>query len=146
MVLAMPDGLLAYGIGPTALAIDCEEWKISFITPSGGGVSSEFNLPDLALIAARLPDALIACCDPTGLDNGGQIVGGIHVSQLRHRLIELRPPGPAGSVDCTVCLPLRQALQFVAEVAGLLARRVEAHELAIAELNQTLAQPVEAQA
>jgi hypothetical protein len=142
-VLAMPHGLMAHGIAATTFLIDMEAGELSFLAP-GGGVSVEFSLADLALVAARLPAVVIACCEPTGLDDRGQNVGGILVRRLAHGLIELAPTGPSGSVDCAVALPIRTALQFVAEVTGLLARRFEARQLAITELNNTLAQPVEA--
>jgi len=145
MVLAMPDGLLIYGVGPVSIALDCEDGTLSFITPTGGGATTDFSLADLAQLAGRLPGAVIATCAPDHhRDARGQNIGAVSVTALAHGLIELRPPGPAGSVDCAVVLPIRTALQFVAEVAGLLARRVEAHQLAIAELNHNLAQPVEA--
>ena len=146
-VWATPDVLLAYGVGPVSLALDCEDGTLSFITPTGGGATTAFSLADLAQLAGRLPGAVIATCAPDHhRDDRGQNIGAITVTALGHGLIELRPSGPSGSVDCAVALPIRTALQFVAEVAGLLARRVEAHQLAIAELNHNLAQPVEAQA
>ena len=141
MVLAMPDGLLVYGVGPVSIALDCEDGTLSFITPTGGGATTDFSLADLAQLAGRLPGAVIATCAPDHRrDDRGQNIGAVSVTALAHGLIELRPTGPSGSADCAVALPLRQALQFVAEVAGLLARRVEAHQLAIAELNHSLAQ------
>jgi hypothetical protein len=140
-VWATPDVLLVYGVGPTSIAIDCEDGTLAFVTPTGGGATTDFNLADLAQLAGRLPGAVIATCAPDHRrDDRGQNIGAVSVTALAHGLIELRPTGPSGSVDCAVALPLRQALQFVAEVAGLLARRVEAHQLAIAELNHSLAQ------
>ena len=138
-VLAMPHGLMAHGIGATTFLIDMEAGELSFLAPTGG-VSVEFTLADLALVAGRLPAVVIACCEPgPNADEFGHSVGGIHVTRLRHGLIELRPGGPSGGDSCAVALPIRQALQLVAEVTSLLARRVEFHQLAVKELNGALA-------
>ena len=138
-VLAMPHGLIAHGIAATTFLIDFEAGELSFLAP-GGGVSVEFTLADLALLAGRLPAVVIACCEPDpGADEFGRSIGGVHVTRLRHGLIELRPGGPSSREDCAVALPIRQALQLVAEVVALLARRVEHHQLAVKELNSSLA-------
>ena len=139
LVQAMPHGLLAHGIGATTFLIDFEAGELSFLGPTGA-LSVEFTLSDLALLAGRLPAVLIACCEPgPGSQDFGHSVGGIHVTRLRHGLIELRPGGPSGGDSCAVALPLRQALQLAAEMVALLARRVEHHQLAVAELNSSLA-------
>ena len=138
-VLAMPHGLIAHGIAATTFLIDMEAGELSFLAPTGG-VSVEYTLADLALVAARLPAVVIACCEPgPNADEFGRSVGGIHVTRLRHGLIELRPGGPSGGDSCAVALPIRQALQLTAEVVALLARRVEFHQLAVKELNGALA-------
>jgi len=138
-VLAMPHGLMAHGIAATTVLIDMEAGELSFLAPTGG-VSVEFSLADLALVSARLPAVVIACCEPgPNADEFGRSVGGIHVTRLRHGLIELRPGGPSGGDSCAVALPIRQALQLTAEVVALLARRVEFHQLAVMELNGALA-------
>jgi hypothetical protein len=138
-VLAMPHGLMAHGIAATTFLIDMEAGELSFLAP-GGGVSVEFTLADLALIAGRLPTVVIACCDNSlNPDEFGHSIGGVHVTRLRHGLIEIRPGGLSGGDSCAVALPIRQALQLVAEVLALLARRVEHHQLAVKELNGALA-------
>jgi len=138
-VLAIPHGLMAHGIAATTFLIDMEAGELSFLAPTGG-VSIEFSLADLALLAGRLPAVVIACCAPgPNADEFGHSVGGIHVTRLRHGLIELRPGGPSGGDSCAVALPIRQALQLVAEATSLLARRVEFHQLAVKELNGALA-------
>jgi hypothetical protein len=138
-VLAMPHGLMAHGIAANTLLIDFEAGELSFLAPTGG-VSVEFTLADLALLAGRLPAVVIACCDNSlNPDEFGHAIGGVHVTRLRHGLIELRPGGPSGGDSCAVALPIRQALQLVAEVTSLLARRVEFHRLAVKELNGALA-------
>jgi hypothetical protein len=147
-VIALPHGLMAHGIGATTFLIDFEAGELSFLAPTGG-VSVEFTLADLALLAGRLPAAVIACCEPgPNADEFGNAIGGVHVTRLRHGLIELRPGGPSGGDSCAVALPIRQALQLVAEVVALLSRRVEHHQLAVKELNSSLAssRPVEQEA
>ena len=138
-VQAMPHGLLAHGISCASFLIDCEAGELSFLAPAGG-VSVELTLADLALLAGRLPAVTIACCEPgPGSQDSGHCIGGVHVTRLRHGLIELRPGGNGGPDACAVALPLRQALQLAAEMVALLARRVEHHQLAVAELNSSLA-------
>lgn len=141
-VWAMEPGLLVYGIGPTNLSIDCEESQISFQAP-GGSAAAELTFDDLADLSGRLGGAVLACCGPANVGPITQAAGPIRVSRLAPGLVELAPTGQS-CADCAVALPLRQALQFAAEVAGLLARRFKARQLAITELNNNLAQPVEA--
>ena len=144
-VMALPHGVMAHGIAATTFLIDMEAGELSFLAP-GGGVSVEFTLADLALLAGRLPAVVIACCEPDpGADEFGRSIGGVHVTRLRHGLIELRPGGPSGTDSCAVALPIRQALQLAAEVVALLSRRVIHHQHAVAGLNSSLlgSQPVE---
>lgn len=138
LVLALPQGVLAHGIGACSILIDMETGELSFLRPEGG-VSSEFSLSALALLAGKLPPAVVACCAPDPADEFGQAIGcGLHLTRLRHGLIEVRAAGPQGA-DCAVAMPIRQALQWTAEVVALLARRVELQQLQVTELNNLAA-------
>ena len=143
-VLAMPEGVLAEGIGPSSLLFDSEDGRLAFIAPGDDGCLTDFGLADLALIAGRLGAAVLAACAHAEAAIPTQIVGPLRITRLGHGLVELAPAGAGESPDCAVCLPIRQALQLAAEVAGLLARRVEQHQMQVADLNASLAEPVEA--
>jgi hypothetical protein len=145
MVLAMAEGVLAEGIGPSSLLIDAEAGKLAFIAPGDAGAITDIGLADLALMAGRLVAAVLAACAHPDAAVKTQVIGPLRITRLGHGLVELAPAGAGESPDCAVCLPIRQALQLAAEVAGLLARRVEQHQMQVAGLNSTLAEPMEVQ-
>jgi hypothetical protein len=144
-VLSMPEGILAEGIGASSLLIDAEAGKLAFIAPGDAGAITDIGLADLALMAGRLVAAVLAACAHPEAAVRTQVIGPLRITRLGHGLVELAPAGADESPDCAVCLPIRQALQLAAELAGLLARRVEAHQAAVADLNASLAEPVEVQ-
>ena len=145
MVLSMPEGILAEGIGASSLLIDAEAGKLAFIAPADAGAITDIGLADLALMAGRLVAAVLAACAHPDAAVKTQVIGPLRITRLGHGLVELAPAGAGESPDCAVCLPIRQALQLAAELAGLLARRVEQHQMQVAGLNSTLAEPMEVQ-
>ena len=140
-VAAMPHGVIAHGITGNAVLLDMEAGELSFLAPGGTGVCVDLTLSDLALISCGLPSAVYACCGPDPRDEFGAAIGGLHCTRLRPGLIEIRPGGPSGTDACAVVLPVNHALQLVAEVVALLARRVEHHQLTVIELNHRIADP-----
>lgn len=140
-VLSMPEGVLAIGVGPSNLLIDAEASQIAFLC-GDDGATADIELGDLAVLAARLGPAVMACCAAAQIGPITQNAGPIRVSRLSPGLIELAPAGDAESPDCGVVMPAAFAMQFWAEVVALVARRVEQHRVQVAGLNNIVAEPV----
>jgi hypothetical protein len=138
---ARTDRLKALQGNLTNQALDC----LFALVQREGRSGQTFVLGDLALLAARLGPAVMACCAPAQIGPITQNAGPIRVSRLSPGLIELAPAGNPESPDCGVVMPAAFAMQFWAEVVALVARRVEQHRVAVAGLNTTLAEPVEVQ-
>ena len=143
-VLSMPEGILVIGVGPSSLLIDAEAAQIAFFC-GDDGATADIELGDLALLAASLGPAVMTCCAPAQIGPITQNAGPIRVSRLSPGLLELAPSGSAESPDCGVVMPAAFVMQFWAEVAALVARRVEHHRVQVAGLNSTLAEPMEVQ-
>lgn len=131
-VLACSAGVIAHGIGPAALVLDMEAGRIDLVGVPHP-IAGDLSLSALATLAARLLPAVLAACAPDQVDEFGAAVGcGLLVCRLAPGLVQIVAQGQPGA---TILLPCRQALQLAAELSALLARRVEAHQDAIAGLN-----------
>lgn len=145
-VLAMPGGIVAHGVGPAGLIVDAENDRLLItginhnipIVDRAHELATELTLRTLATLAARiLPAVLAACANEQQADQFGQSIGaGLLLRRLSHGLIEIAAQGQPGA---TVVLPVRQALQFAAELSALLSRRVAQHQEQIADLNAAAA-------
>ena len=136
-IIAAPGGVIALGVGPDEmLALDTVAWEL-VITSQQSEDGTYFELRDLAALASCLP-----------LEINEQLKADAKSVELPLGLVVHSPS--RGLIvlsleDAHVALPLRQALQFAAELSALVARTVARQQDQIGSLERLVAAPAAAE-
>lgn len=131
-VLACPGGVVVHGVGATSLIIDAENSEILLLNgDDDDAVVRGLDLPLLASLAATLTPAVLAVVNPGGPDVA-LLPAGLQARRLAPGVISI------GGKSMSVAVDIRHALQFAAEVSGLLVRSLTDRQLAITGLERAL--------
>jgi hypothetical protein len=131
-VLACPGGVVMHGVCATSLIIDAEGSEILLLNgDDDDAVVRPLDLALLANLAAGLTPAILAVVNPGGPDVA-LLPAGLQARRLAPGVISI------GGKSLTVAVDIRHALQFAAEVAGLLVRSLTDRPVAITGLERAL--------